>query len=139
MIKDVMRIRCPAMTAFDLMADPRNELQWNGGVSQVELISGEPIGKGSRFRVVDKRGQHEVEITAYQRPRKLCFFLNDKSMDVEIDITLVEEGNVTVLTGMFTPHTKGFMRLLFPILQPIIRRDIAKEHKKFIALCEAQD
>jgi len=132
-----MRIECPATTAFDLMADARNELKWNSGVSQVDLISGEPIGKGSRFRVTDKRGQHEVEITAYQRPENLSFSLMDKSMDVDIDFTLSQEGSITVMTGRFNATGKGFMRFLLPILVPFVRRDIAKEHQKFIALCQA--
>ena len=38
-IKDVMQIECQAEIAFDLMADPRNELEWNSGVSEAELMS----------------------------------------------------------------------------------------------------
>ena len=137
-IKDVMRIECPATTAFDLMADVRNELDWNSGVSEVELLTAEPIGKGSRFRIVDQRGQQEVKITTYKRPDTLSLFLSGKSMDVDIDFTLVEQGNITVMTGRFNAKVRGLMRFFFPLLVPLIRRDIAKEHKTFIALCEAK-
>lgn len=137
-IKDVMRIECPATTAFDLMADVRNELDWNSGVSDVELLTAEPIGKGSRFRIVDRRGQQEVEITTYERPATLSLFLSGKSMDVDIDYTLVEQGGITVMTGRFNAKVRGLMRVFFPLLVPLIRRDIAKEHKAFIALCEAR-
>lgn len=112
-IKDIMRIECPAATAFDLMADARNELKWNSGVSQVELISDEPIGKGSRFSVTDKRGRHEVEITAYQRPQRLSFSLYDQSMDVDIDFTLSQEDKVTVMTGRFNARGKASCGFFF--------------------------
>ena len=113
LIKDVMRIECPATTAFDLMADIRSELDWNSGVSEVELLTPEPIGKGSRFRIVDKRGQHDVEITTYKRPDTLSLVVSDKSMDVNIDFTLVEQGNITVMTGRFNAKVRGLMRFFF--------------------------
>jgi len=133
-----MQIKCPATAAFDFMSDVRNELDWNSGVSEVELLTAEPIGKGSRFRIVDQRGQQEVEITAYERPDTLSLFLSGKSMDVDIDFMLVEKGNITVMTGRFNAKVRGLMRFFFPLLLPLIRRDIAKEHKTFIALCEAK-
>lgn len=138
MITDKMLIKCSAATAFDLMADPRNELDWNSGVSQVELISDEPIGKGSRFRVADKRGTHEVEIVAYQRPDRLSFSVDDKNLNVDIDFTLSHLDGVTSMTGVFRAQGKGMMKYFLPLLVPFIRRDIAKEHKKFVALCEAE-
>lgn len=137
-IKDVMGIECPAATAFDFMADVRNELDWNSGVSEVELLTTGPIGKGSRFRIVDQRGEQEVEITTYQRPDALSLFLGGKSMDVDIDFSLVEQDNVTIMTGRFNAKVRGLMRVFFPLLIPLIRRSIAKEHKTFIALCEAK-
>jgi hypothetical protein len=139
MITEVMSIKCSATTAFDLMADARNEPSWNSGVSQVELQSGEPIGNGSRFRVADKRGQHDAAITTYQRPERLSFSVCDKSMDVEIKYTLSELNGVTTMTGRFNAEGKGPMKFLLPLLVPLIRRNLSKEPKNFIALCEAEN
>ncbi len=36
-----MHIDSPSTTGFDLMADARNELLWNGSVSRVELLTDE--------------------------------------------------------------------------------------------------
>ena len=137
LITEVMRINCAAATAFDLMADARNELRWNSGVSQVELASDDPIGKGSRFRVTDKRGQHEVEITDHQRPEALSFAVKSRELDVDIDIALRERDSVTTMTARFHAEGKGLMRFLLPLLVPFIRRDLSKEHLKFVKLCEA--
>ena len=139
LITEVIGINCAAATAFDLMADARNELRWNSGVSQVELISGDPIGIGSRFRVIDKRGQHEVEITGYQRPVGLSFSVTGREMEVDIDISLSERDDVTTMTARFNARGKGLMRVLLPLLVPFIRRDLSKEHQNFVNLCEAKD
>ncbi len=137
-IKDVMQIECQAEIAFDLMADPRNELEWNSGVSEAELMSEGPIGKGSRFRIKDTRGEHEVEITTYHRPNRLGFLVKDKSMNVDIDFDIEHDGKATTMVGKFNADGSGWMRFMLPVLIPLIRRQIAKEHKNFIAMCEAR-
>lgn len=136
MITEVMHIRCPAAIAFDLMADARNELCWNSGVTSVELQSSEPIGEGTRFTVVDKRGEHAVRIATHRRPHELSFTVKADSMDVDINYVLAEADGVTTMTGRFNARGKGLMRWLLPLLVPMIRRDLAKEHTHFVALCE---
>ena len=139
MITEVMHIKCPAAKAFDLMADARNETRWNSGVAEVELKSGEPISEGTQFLVVDKRGQHEVKITAHNRPKELSFLVHGGNMDVDIDYVLTEADGVTTMIGRFNARGKSSMRFLLPLLVPMIRRDLAKEHAHFIRLCETPD
>ncbi len=45
--------RLPTRTVFDTLADLRDDAQWNSQVSSAELLSGEPIGPGSRFAIVN--------------------------------------------------------------------------------------
>jgi len=139
MITEVMHIKCPAAKAFELMADARNETRWNSGVSKVELKSGEAISVGTQFTVVDKRGQHDAKITAHNRPEELSFVVHDAKMDIDIDYVLTEANGVTTMTGRFNAKGKGLMRFLLPLLVPLIRRDLAKEHAHFIRLCETPD
>lgn len=80
-ITEDLQIRCPPATAFDVLADVRNETQWNADVSKAELTTDEPIGQGSRF---------------------------------------------------ITEHGK------FPLLRPMIRRGMVKQHQNLKALCESQ-
>ncbi len=136
MIKDVMHVSRSATTAFDLMADARNEVRWNTGVSSVQLETSGPIGEGSRFLVVDKRGQHEATITSFDRPNRITFVSRDAQMDVDIELVFTEVDGVTTITGTFDAETRGLMKLLFPFLKPLIRRQIAKEHVNFARLCE---
>lgn len=131
-------IGSPSMTVFDLLADARNEVQWNEGVSQAELATDEPIRKGSQFVVRDKRGEHEVEITVFDRPERLEFALMSKQMDVAISYSFTESDGTTTAVGQFDARPKGIMKALFPLLLPIIKRDVAKQHVNFKKLCEAR-
>ena len=139
MITHVTHIKCPATTVFDLVADIRNEAGWNSDISNVELSTGEPIGEGSQFMVVDKRGQHDTTITVFDRPERLEFFIHDGKMDIDIVVELADAGGETTMTSRFTFKTKGLMRILFPLLQSLIKRDIAKQYKNFVRHCEAQN
>ena len=51
-LKEQLHINCPPAVAFDLMADVRKLTDWNDGASSAEMISSEPIGRGSAFVVV---------------------------------------------------------------------------------------
>ncbi len=133
-----MHIDCPSTTVFDLMADARNETRWNGGVSRAELMTDEPIGKGSQFIVVSRGREDEVTITVFDRPERLEFAVTSKAMDIDITYTFAETDGTTTAVGNFDARPKGFMKVLLPLLMPVIKRDLAKQHAKFENLCETQ-
>ncbi len=139
-ITEDLRIECAPTIAFDLMADVRNETKWNDGVSRAQLTTDEPVGRGSKF-VTDHGGplgQIESMITAFDRPERLEFEASSKRMDLAISFTFSETGSGTLVHGTFDPKPKGIMAMLFPLLRPMIRRDMAKQHQQFRALCEEQ-
>ncbi len=59
-------------------------------------------------------------------------------MDLAIAFTFTETASGTLVHGEFDPKPKGIMAVLFPVLCPMIRRGMAKQHQNFKALCEAQ-
>lgn len=139
-ITEDLRIHCPRAAAFDLMADPRNETRWNEGVSRAELTTGEPVGLGSKF-VTDHGsplGQIESTITVFERPDRLEFEATSRRMDLAISFTFTDADSETLVHGTFDAKPKGVMAVLFPLLRPMIRRDMAKQHQHFKALCEGQ-
>lgn len=58
-------------------------------------------------------------------------------MDVLGTFSFKSVGSGTELVIEFDPTPKGVMKVLFPVLKPVIRRDLAKQHKKFGAFCES--
>ncbi len=139
-ITEELNFHCPPATAFDLMADIRNETQWNDGVSKAELTTDEPIGHGSRFVTDHGRplGQIESTITVFDRAERLEFAAISKRMDLAISFTFTEVASGTLVHGTFDPKPKGIMAVLFPLLRPMIRRDMAKQHQNLKAFCESQ-
>ena len=114
------RIACAPERVFDTLADLRNETQWNSRVSNAELRSDEPIGLGSRFGIVNGGVSYDVTITTYDRPSRLVLEARGKpELESELD---------------FRPT--GSLKLLFPWLAPVIRRNVPRRYGSLKALCE---
>jgi hypothetical protein len=138
-IREELRINCPAPLAFDTMADVRLITKWNDSVSRAEMTSDEPIGVGSQFITVNRGQQLQSTITTYERPELLKFNVTGKLMDVAGTFSFVGTDAGTTLAITFNANPKGFMSLLFPLLGPMIRRDLRNQHVKFKKFCEAQN
>lgn len=138
-IREELYIDCPPTAAFDLMADVRRITDWNGGVSRVEMKSNGAIGKGSKFVAVNRGQAMESTITTFDRPRLLEFATTGKTMDVAGTFNFNSAGSGTTLTIELDPRPKGVMKVLLPILKPMIRRDLANQHSKFKHYCELQN
>jgi hypothetical protein len=102
------------------------------------LTSDEPIGQGSQFITVNKIQQQEIAITRFDRPERLDFTVRGKRMDIPTTFTFAEVDGGTTLIGEFDIRPKGLMSVLFPLLRPMVRRELSKQHANFKKLCEAQ-
>jgi Polyketide cyclase / dehydrase and lipid transport len=69
-------INRPVEEAFDFVADERNEPCYNPRIRRAEQLSPGPIGRGTRFgaeaRTRSRTVPMVIEITAYERPRRLA-------------------------------------------------------------------
>jgi hypothetical protein len=130
------RINCPPEDVFDTLADLRNDTQWNRRVSRAELLSPEPIGLGSRFAIVNGGTPYDVTITTYDRPSRLVLEASGKP-DLTIACALTRRGEDTELESDFDFRPRGFLKVLFPLLGPVIRRDVPKQFASLKALCES--
>jgi uncharacterized protein YndB with AHSA1/START domain len=129
------RIARPPEDVFDTLADLRNDTKWNSRVSRAELRSPKPIGPGSRFAVVNGGTPYDVTITSYDRPSRLVFETSGKP-DLTIVCTLAPTGEGTELESDFDFRPKGVLKVVFPLLAPVIRRDVPRQYASFKALCE---
>jgi len=129
------RIACPPEQVFDALADLRNDTEWNSRVSSVELLSGEPIGPGSRFAMVNGGTTYDVTITTYDRPSRLGIEATGKP-DLTIAYTFTATGEGTDLESNFDFRPRGVLKALFPLLAPVIRRDVPKQYASLKSLCE---
>jgi hypothetical protein len=118
------------------MADARNEPQWNSQVSTSELLSGEPIGQGSQFETTNRGQKYQATITTYERPTRLVFDVTGKTMDIRaaFDFAAAAGGTKNHAEFDFTP--KGFVKILFPLMKPLIKKDLPKQAQSFVTFVE---
>jgi len=128
-------IACPPERVFDTLADLRNDTQWNSRVSSAELRTAEPIGPGSRFVMVNGGTPYDVTITTYARPSRLVLEASGKP-DLTIAYTFTPTGEGTDLVSDFDFRPSGVLKVLFPLLATVIRRDVPKQYASLKALCE---
>jgi hypothetical protein len=121
--------------AFDAMADARNETKWNSKVTKSELVSDEPIGQGSRFRTVNRGQIYDATITEYDRPSRITFEVTGKQMDITSTFTLTGQAQGTALHGSFDFRPKGALKVVFPLMRPMIKRDLPKQMARFSEYC----
>jgi hypothetical protein len=76
-----------------------------------------------------------VTITSYDRPSRLVFEASGKP-DLTIACTFTPRGDETELESDFDFRPRGALKVLLPLLAPVIRRDVPKQYVSFKALCE---
>jgi uncharacterized protein YndB with AHSA1/START domain len=126
-------VRRPVEDVFDYVADERHEPNFNSRMSRVELLTPEPIGAGSRFRVemtmMRRVFDMTVEFTDFERPRLLSSISRSLRRGGK-GRPLLTTGSLTfdpVPEGMrmrwsWRVETPGAMKLLAPLVAGMGRR-----------------
>ncbi len=139
MIVDVeVPIARPRTEVFDLMADARNETVWNSQVASSELVSDEPIGLGSRFVTVNRGQSYDATITTYDPPHEIAFDVVGKTLKIVGRFRFADLSGNTVLRAHFDMTPLGFMKVLLPLMSPMVRRDFPKQLNSFKAFSESR-
>ena len=113
-------IERPVEDVFDFVADQRNEPSYNRSMSESRLLTGEPIGRGSRFAATMRsRGRTlsmVTETTAFDRPRRLESTTTVAGTVVAGSLTFEPVGRSTRMSWDWQVRPGGAMRLLSPLL-----------------------
>jgi Polyketide cyclase / dehydrase and lipid transport len=126
----------PPEAVFDRMADARNEPDWNTQVSRSELLSDEPVGQGSRFRTVNRGKPYDATITTARRPELLVFEVTGGAFDITTSFAITAAGAGAHVVSEFDFRPKGAMKLILPLMQSAIRKDLARQSQNFRQFCE---
>ena len=78
---------------------------------------------------------YDVKITDFDRTSRLVFEASGKP-ELTIACTLTPTDEVTELESDFGIRPTGALKVLFPLLAPVIRRDVPKQYASLKALCE---
>ena len=123
------RVGRPPEVVFDFVADERN--LYDPQIQHAELLTGEPVGVGSRFRSVGttfgRPVEMIVEITDHQRPGRLATTTRLSWMDIDSTLTFEPEGSASTRMRWISdlrPH--GPLRILAPLLALVGRQQTAR-------------
>lgn len=123
------RIERPQEELFDYLADLENEPKWNPGASNVVRVSPGPVGLGTVWEEDFARvGHYVTTIDAYERPSVLGFDAKNPRTDAHVRFEFAADGeHATNVSCVVELTMKGGMRLLEPVLAPMIRRQIERD------------
>jgi carbon monoxide dehydrogenase subunit G len=112
--------------AFDFFVDFRNEPAWNPDCLIVEKTSDGPIAIGTTFTGKMKRfGPSESEIVALERPRHCSVVDRSRGAQGTFDFRFTPHDGGTRIDVTVQMRPRGPMRLLQPLLAPMVRRMLA--------------
>ena len=119
-----VRIAAPPEQVFDTVADSRNEPSFNTAMTEVALLTPEPIGLGTRFRArMGSTGMDMlVELTEFDRPHRLGSLTTSSMMETSGALTFTIDGDATLMTWDWQVRPKGWFRWLGPLVGPVGRR-----------------
>ncbi len=118
-------INRPPEEVFDFIADERNEPLYNPRMRHAEQISDGPIGVGTRFRAesasIGRPVEMIIEVTDYERPRRLASSTHISSMDIHGALTFDPVPTGTRMHWWWDLEPVGSLRLMKPLVASIGR------------------
>ena len=123
------RVGQPPEVVFDFVADERN--LYDPQIQHAELLTGEPVGVGSRFRSVGtsfgRPVEMIVEITEHQRSGRLATTTRLSWMDIHSTLTFEPDGSAsTRMRWTSELRPRGPLRILAPLLVLFARQQTAR-------------
>lgn len=124
-----MQIAGPVDEVFDFMADVANETRWNPDVKTVRRLDSGPLAVGSEWEGTYRgMGAMRVRLDEYERPHRLVFSTTGVRMNLRVafDYAAGAGGDTTAVTVAAGVEPQGIMRVLSPVVGPMMRSTFAK-------------
>jgi uncharacterized membrane protein len=134
-------IRRTPTVVFDYCSDLDNLPAYDRRVISAKKTSSGPIGLGSTWTHERTQGPQKmvllIELVEFDAPKRLVF-VSSGGVEVRSPLTFEAAGDgATTVTDVLEVNTKGFMRLLEPLMRRQIPTDAAKVHERLKQIIEA--
>jgi len=104
-----------------MVADSRNEPSFNAAMTDVELTTPPPIGRGTTFLAHMGKSRMEmlVELTEFDPPHRLGSHTTSSMMETSGALTLAAEGDGTVMSWDWQVRPRGWLRVVGLFFGPL--------------------
>ena len=141
-VEESVQIARPATEVWDAIADYAFDLEWRGGLTEMTPDPPGPAQSGTRVHeVVVNSGRTYVADTevTHIEPGESYRFAGDGTIGRLRGGRAVRpagDGSATVFTYTVDLEPKGRMRILRPVLGPMVRSNLKKDLRKLRSLLE---
>ena len=135
---DILR---PVEDVFAYLSDPKNNLNWESGVVEMELTTEGPLGVGSKGRRVEKQmGTDEGtwEITEHVSNESLAMTFESQRFTGSGGYNLEAIDGGTKLNYWFMGNPRKILfKLFMPLMMPMVHRQTTKNFAKLKNILES--
>lgn len=133
----------PPDEVFAVLTDPQRLPEWQPLVEHVEVLAGgPPLRRGSRVREVRRAGpkrlEQIVEISDHEPPERFGLRIVEGPVHIHGDVVLRRLGeDATEVRVRAFGRAPRAMRLLGPLLEPLLARQLRKQYVALKTLVES--
>jgi uncharacterized protein YndB with AHSA1/START domain len=139
-IEFAVAIERPPAVVFDYLSDIEHLPEWQG--SALETHAEAPLAEGVRVfekrRVMGREVENELEVAAYDPPRRLALRALSGPVRFTVDHDLVEEGGGTRLRVLAEAKPGSFMKLAEPMLARTAEQELRKDFDRLKEILESR-
>jgi uncharacterized membrane protein len=134
-------INRPVEEVFAVVSNVENNPKWSSAFLEAEQTSGEPIGVGTTWHVVQKalgqRMEGEIEVTEYEPNRKCTQQGKSGPIPTEVRQTFEPVKGGTRVSFTLEAEPGGFFKLAEPLVKTMGKRQIEGDLANLKDLMEA--
>jgi uncharacterized protein YndB with AHSA1/START domain len=129
----------PPQDVFDYLSDLERLPEWQS--SAIASRADGPLARGSRVvekrRIMGREIENELEVTAYEPPRRLALKALRGPVRFTVDHELVEDAGATSLHVVAEAATGRLMKLAHPLLARTAEEELRSDFERLKQLLES--
>ena len=132
----------PVQDVFAYTSQIENRMKWQPSLQKVVAKSEGPMCQGTKWLETTKIGTRtedfEMLYKTFEPNKRILEDVKGRIMTGKIDILFEDQGAKTRLIVIFNAQFKGLLKLVSPLVIPVIKRGITEDVTLLKGLIEAQ-
>lgn len=135
-------IKRPAAEVFEYLADASNNPTWQKGMVSCTWEGDGPIAVGSRYRqeagFLGKSILSRFEVTDFEPGIRVSIATIESTFPIQVTRSVEPTDDGCVAQAQVSGEPSGCLKLMGPLMGPMLRNSVSKDYKRLAALLEAR-